>query len=104
MKRISQTAALALLVSAALTTWSFGYPVANGNGPSDTVANGVPTGTTTTGTTPPSPKVVAAPSSPAAASAGAVYTSPNGVYKGTGSSPQDQATGDANRGGTPTKP
>jgi hypothetical protein len=89
---------MALLLSAAVTTWTMADPAAGSpgaSGPSDTVANGVKTGTTTTGSTPPSPKVVAAPNSPAAASSGAVYTSPNGTYKGTGSSPQNQATGDA---------
>jgi hypothetical protein len=74
------------------------------NGPSDTVANGVTTGTTTTGSTPPSPKVVAGANSPAAASSGSPVTSPTGVYRGTGSSPQNQATGDVNASGTANKP
>ncbi len=113
MKRISKSATiLALLLAAAIITPSaFGDPnsgsnssVTGANGPSDTLANGVPTGTTTTGSTPPSPKIVAAPNSPAAASSGAVVSSPTGVYKGTGSSPQNQATGDANGSGGASKP
>jgi hypothetical protein len=94
-----------VISAAAFTQISYGDP--NGgsvNGPSDTVANGVPTGKTTTGSTPPSPNIVVAPTSPAAASSGAVVTSPTGVYKGTGSSPQNQATGDANSGSSPSKP
>ena len=63
MKRISKTAILALLLSAAvISPYAFGDPAANSgsnstttgaNGPSDTLANGVTTGTTTTGSTPP---------------------------------------------------
>jgi hypothetical protein len=61
-------------------------------------------GRTTTGSTPPSPNVVAAPSSPAAASSGSPVTSPTGVYRGTGSSPQGQATGDAKVNNAPSNP
>jgi len=110
MKHHSITAVLALLLSAAvITPQAFGDNTttssnAGANGASDTVANGVPTGTTTTGNTPPSPNTIVAPNSTAAASSGAPYTSPTGVYKGTGSSPQSQATGDVNRSGTASKP
>jgi hypothetical protein len=114
MKRISKTAILALLLSAAvMTPYAFGDATANApsnstttgvNGPSDTLANGVVTGKTTTGSTPPSPNVVVAPNTPAAASSGAPYTSPTGAYKGTGSSPQNQSTGSVKPGGSATNP
>jgi hypothetical protein len=108
MKRQTKTAILALLLSAAvITPYAFGDPTANTtgvNGPSDTVANGVTTGTTTTGSTPASPTTVAGANSPAAASSGSPTTSPTGAYKGTGSSPQNQATGTQKTGGGASNP
>ena len=89
---------LALLFLAAILV-----PSAYG-APSDQTANGVTTGTSTTGSTPPSPSGVTGAGSPAAASSGSPGTTPSGVYRGTGSSPQNQATGDANSGNTATKP